>query len=148
MQLFQQRDLGNLQMWNDPLNAAIQLFDGCFLSQEHVGSGLQHRFFIVGSRVHREANHPDVRVLSLDPGGRFDAVEAGHIDIHDDHSRPKCVRHSHGFMAIRGFADDLNVGVRFQDRPQTLSHHGMIVDEKHCESLLNRGHQIAHRLLA
>ena len=62
-------------MLNDPLNAAIQLFDGCLLRQEHVGSGLQHRFFVVRSGVHREANYPDVRVLSLDPGSRFDAVE-------------------------------------------------------------------------
>ncbi len=80
--------------------------------------------------------------MSLDPGGRFDAVEPWHVDVHNDDGWPKNVSHFHRFLAVRGLPNDLNVGMRFQDGAQTLPHHGMVVDEQHGERLLSTGHQV------
>ena len=120
---------------NDALDAAIQVFDGRLFGQEHVRSSPEHSVSVVRSGIDRESDDPDARILSLDLRRRFDAIEAGHVDVHHDDSRLKLLNHGQSFLAVRRFPNDLNIVVSFQDRPQSLAHHGMIVHEYHRERL-------------
>jgi hypothetical protein len=44
----------------------------------------------------------------------------------------------HGFAAIARLADDLHVGLRFQNQPEAFAHHGVIVGQQNPQHVFNQ----------
>jgi hypothetical protein len=64
-----------------------------------------------------------------DSAGRFDAVDAGHPYVHDDHVWSGPVDHLDRAAAIRCLADDLDVLGLVEDDPEGGAHQFLVVDE-------------------
>ncbi len=60
---------------------------------------------------------------------RFDAALPRHLEIHEDDVGRVLLDQPHGFVAVDGLADDLDV-LLFEQRPQTCSKQVMVVDEQ------------------
>ena len=80
--------------------------------------------------VHGEDQQFGFRKLFPNPFGSFDAVHAGHCDIHDHDVRFQRERLFHGNLSIGGFPDDFQVGLLFQQASQTLTYDGMIIRQQ------------------
>src|SRR5262252_1711383 len=59
----------------------VELFTGLLLRHECRGAGLLHRFPEMRRIVDRHRNDDGLRMILLDPLGRFDAVHARHVDV-------------------------------------------------------------------
>jgi hypothetical protein len=68
--------------------------------------------------------------LNFNQPGRSNPVEVGHADVHHDDSRLELLYGRHSLFSIGGFAHDLNIWIRLQDRPQSLAYHGMIINDQ------------------
>jgi len=67
------------------------------------------------------------------PAGRFEPVEAGHHDVHDDDIGPFLADERKSHFAIGGFTGQRQVGVSPQDeRYQPTAIHLVIDDENPC----------------
>ncbi len=62
--------------------------------------------------------------------GRFDAVEIGHADVHDDHIGLQGFCQGDGFAAVVGFADDCEIGLLLDEETQAAANEFVVVGEK------------------
>ena len=86
--------------------------------------GCEHGVVVV---VHRHHEHVDVAAAVDDLAGRVDAVEAGHVDVHDDDVRLEGEGRVDSLIAGRCFPDDLGVGYGLQERAQAGPEEWMVV---------------------
>ena len=79
-----------------------------------------------------------------DAAGRVDAVEPGHVDVHDDDVRHERQRDLDGLLAGRSLADDLGVGNRLEQGTEAGPEERVIVGDEdpdrsaHAASLIHR----------
>lgn len=66
----------------------------------------------------------------MDGGRGRDPVHLGHRQIHEDDVRFQAARHLYGLPAIGRLAEQLEVGVDAEERPQPLADHLMIVGDE------------------
>jgi len=64
------------------------------------------------------------------PGGG-EPVDAGHLDVHQHDVRSGGPGDLDRLPAVRGLADDLQVGLGLQDQPEAGPHHLLVVREHH-----------------
>ena len=65
-----------------------------------------------------------------DAAGGLDAVEAGHLDVHQHDVRLHAAREPHGRGAVRGVADDLHVVLGVEQGPEPGPHQRLVVGEQ------------------
>ena len=63
--------------------------------------------------------------------GCFYAVEVRHADVHQDHVRIDRGRKLECLVAVRRFADELDIGTLVEDHPEPASDQGLVVDDEH-----------------
>ncbi len=68
-------------------------------------------------------------MLSNAPRG-VDAVERGHLQIHEHHVRLQLRRHRHRLLPVDGKARHGNVGLVPQDDGEPLAHDGLVVGDE------------------
>jgi hypothetical protein len=64
----------------------------------------------------------------------FQAVEAGHDLVHEDHIRKVLLSGSYGFAAVLGVPDDLNIRTLFQIAAEELAHDGVVVHHEDADA--------------
>jgi hypothetical protein len=57
----------------------------------------------------------------------FQSAHVGHGDVHDHDIGMPLSGESYGYPAVFGFAANLPIGTRLQDRAYSLTHHFMII---------------------
>ena len=80
------------------------------------------------------------RGLRDDPARRLDAVQLGHLDVHQHHVGLAPAREIDRRRPVPGLADDLDAGLRLEDRAEAGAHERLIVGDEHAD-----GHE-AHRI--
>jgi hypothetical protein len=60
---------------------------------------------------------------------RVEPIQLAHGDVHHHDLRPQLVRERDGFVPILRLADDREAFL-FEDRPQSIAHHLVIIDEQ------------------
>ena len=64
---------------------------------------------------------------------RRQPVHARHADVHQDDVGGAAAGERDRLDAVRGLADDLDVGLGLEDRAQPAAHHRLIVGEQHAD---------------
>ena len=70
-------------------------------------------------------------VVGDDPAGRLEPVEAGHLDVHQHDVGPSQAREIDRVAAVDRLADDLQVGLRLEDRAESRTHERLIVGDQY-----------------
>ena len=78
---------------------------------------------------HREDQHGSLRDAGPDPPGRFDPVDPGHPDVHEDHIGTQQLHLADRGLAVGGFAHHLEPVDGRQQRAQPPAHHRMVVGD-------------------
>ena len=65
-----------------------------------------------------------------------DSVHDGHLDVHADHVGRKLSRQLHRFLAVRGLADDLEVGLSLENHSKARANERLIVDQQYSDHAL------------
>ena len=102
------------------------------LEQEAARAGADGREDVLVEVEGREHHHARRRVaVALDEvGGRGDAVEAGHADVHEDDVRGRDAERLQRVAAVAGLAHDGHVGLGVDDEPEACAHERLVVDEE------------------
>src|SRR5689334_10564284 len=107
-----------------------QLAAAHVLEQESAGPGL-HRpideFVAVEDGQHED---PGRRGLSHDGPGSRQAVHARHADVHQDHIGFQGPGQLNGLAAGGRVGDDLDIALKFGDRPQAVAYQGLVVSDQ------------------
>src|SRR5690606_4345351 len=78
--------------------------------------------------------YDDARVLETghreDLTGGVETIQLRHTDVHQHDVRPCALHEVHRFAAVRSASDDLDVGLGVQQRAESLTHHGLIIDDR------------------
>ena len=101
------------------------------LAHECRGTGCSHGAVSGGGKVAREADNHRLRTGFPDALGRFNSVEMGKTDVHQDHIGLVFDGHCHSLLAVSGLTYDLNVFVFFKDVLKELARPWIIVDKQH-----------------
>jgi hypothetical protein len=104
---------------------------------------LKHELVIVEGRQHQDL---DIGPSLLDSRRRSDPVRAWHAEVHQDNQRLEFRRivfefdseKIFGFGSVARFADDVQIAVQFQKRPQTFTHKPLIIDKQNVDRLALR----------
>ena len=77
--------------------------------------------------------HRDRRARRVveDPAGRLQAVEAGHLDVHQHDVGPPPACEVHRVEAVDRLADHLDVRLRLEDRAEARAHERLVVGDQH-----------------
>ena len=81
--------------------------------------------------IHRQGNNPDMRHLPFNDPCGFHARHARHAHVHEDHVGQQLSGFFHGFAAILGFSDNLDVFFGLENSGQPLAHDTMIIRNQH-----------------
>ena len=79
--------------------------------------------------VHGQDDDADLGEFLDDPGGRFQSIEPGHHDVHQDDVRPVDFNLAQRRPAVAGFAHDFNSGKALHQGAESGSHEIMVVRE-------------------
>jgi hypothetical protein len=83
--------------------------------------------------VHREENHPDVRIVVLELRERVDAVEMRHGDVGDDDVRPQPLCGLHECSAV--FDDPNELELFLEQTLQPLRNQAMVIGKQDSRAL-------------
>ncbi len=70
-----------------------------------------------------------VASVAGDATGRLEPVHLRHPDVHEEDVRAFAAREVDRLDAVRGFADDLDVGRRTQQHREPAAHEGLVVGD-------------------
>ena len=105
------------------------------LEQEAAGSGAER---VVDVLVHVEGRqHHDLRLgraVGEEPARRLDAVELRHAHVHQHDVRREPLPFGDRLEPVRGFADDLDVLLRFEDHAEARAHECLVVDDQDAQA--------------
>ena len=81
-------------------------------------------------------------LVGQDAPRRLEAVELGHADVHQDDVGPQRAHLVDRLAAVRGLADDLDVGLGVEDHAEAGAHERLVVDEQDADHVrdLQRQH--------
>jgi hypothetical protein len=106
-----------------------QLVGGDVLEHEAAGAGAQRPVDVLVRVEGGQDQHPDVPVgRGQDPGGRLQAVQIGHADVHEDHVGTVPAGHLNRLEPGPGLGDDLDVVVDPQDHGEAPADQCLVVD--------------------
>ena len=94
------------------------------------GAGVEHGADELGVGVHGEGDDADFGVGFEDAACGLDAVEVGHVDIHNDDVGAEVPGEFDGVAAGGGFADDFEIGVGGEDGAEAVADEGVVVGEE------------------
>ena len=108
-----------------------QLFLRGVLEQEAAGASSEsfvHVFIEVEGRQHEHSR----RALTAihDPAGRLDAVHVRHADVHEHDIRIEFARQGDRLAAVRGLANDIDVGFGAEDDANAAAHERLVIREQ------------------
>ena len=100
---------------------------------EHVAqrAGLQHGEEVLLAVVHGERQHAGTGRALGDLGRRLHAAQVAHGDVHQHHVGLQARDLLDDLAAAAGLADDLNIGMTFQQQPDAGAHQRVIVSDQH-----------------
>lgn len=87
----------------------IEVGQKALFQDKTVGPALGCRSAVRLLVVSRENDDFYVGTPGLDPSGRLDAVQFGHVDVHEDHLRLELALEPESFLAVFSFADQAEV---------------------------------------
>jgi len=99
------------------------------------GSGPHHKVARVFRRHCRHADDHHVRIHPSNPGGRFNAIQPRHVDVHHHDSRLELCHGQHGLFTITRLADNFEMGIGGEDAPERLPHLLHVIDEEDADDL-------------
>jgi len=76
-----------------------------------------------------------VRIGLSNPGGRFNAIEPGHVDVHHNHRRLELCHGLKGLFAITGLADNFEMRIGGEESPERLPNLLHVIDEENADDL-------------
>jgi hypothetical protein len=85
-----------------------------------------------GERTDHDNRHG---IFSHDAPDCFDAVHAGHLDIHRHDVRFQSLDLLNRLLAVSGHTGNCDSGVAGQHRRQSFAHEGRVVDDQHLDGL-------------
>jgi hypothetical protein len=85
---------------------------------------------VADARVQREENDLGRWEVVAEHPSDLEAGHAGHRVVEDDQIRPELECLSGGFVAVRGLAHDLEVGVRVDERAEALAYSEVVVRDE------------------
>ena len=94
-----------------------------------MGAGTKGREDRLVILIHCQHEDRDVRAGGDDPPGGFDAVEARHIEVHEDDVWLECGSAGDHLLACRGLADDGHALDRREQRTQAIAERRVIVGQ-------------------
>src|SRR6266581_2912079 len=108
---------------------------------EHVtaGAGFQRLDHVVVGFEGGQHQDFDLRVLGDDAAGRLDAVEVGHLDVHQHDVRLRGEGDLDRVEAIDGFADDGDAVIAVEQSGQSRPEKRLVVRDHHPRGLDRRG---------
>ena len=83
--------------------------------------------------IYGQADDPYLGMILLDSPGGLDAVEFGHVHIHNHHIRRERPGMREGLLAIAGLSHHLDSDIAIKNAPQPLSDHGMVVHQENTD---------------
>jgi len=89
-----------------------------------------HLLLRIGGLIDRQTDDHDVRPICFDPPRRFNAVHAGHVDVHHHDIWTELLSECHGFDTVARFADHFQMIVGCDDAPHALPQHPVIVHQQ------------------
>ena len=96
-------------------------------------AGPQYFADVDGILVHAQREDAGPRSGFAHAPGRLNAVEFGHRDVHHNHIRREFGRGFQSLAAIGSLADNLHVGLRFENAAESLPHHAMVVGQDNAD---------------
>jgi hypothetical protein len=98
------------------------------LQQEPAGADLQRLEHVVVALEGGEDQHPGLVPGGCeDPPSGLQAVQSGHLDVHQHHGRTVATDRVDGLLAVLSLGDDLDVGFSLQNQPEPSADQGLVV---------------------
>ena len=82
------------------------------------------------ARVEREEDDLGLREVDAQHASDLEAGHPGHRVVEHDQIGMKLERFLRGLVPVSGFADDLEVGIRLDERPKALADSKMVVGDE------------------
>src|SRR5262245_19971057 len=76
-----------------------------------------------------------MRIRSSNPGGRLNTIEPGHVDVHHNDRGLQLCHRQHSLFAIRRLADNLEMGIGGENRPERLPNLLHVIHEEDSDDL-------------
>jgi hypothetical protein len=108
---------------------------GSGFEKEFVGAAPGRRVTIGRALRRGKHNHHRPRQGCLYSPGRFQAVDAGHIHVHDDHFGFHFLGFFYGFFTVLGFTNNRQISLGFQHPPDENTKFLIIISDKNPHSL-------------
>src|SRR6476646_2993145 len=111
------------------VDAANELLGLGVLQQIADGAGAQRLDDPLPVHERGQDDHLDAGSLGRDPAGRLDASDAGHREVHEHDVGSLLDAERDGCLAVADGADDLEIGMRTEQRHEPVSDDGVVVDD-------------------
>src|SRR2546422_395946 len=115
------------------LEGELELGDVGPLEKVARGAGAQGLRHVLLGGVHREDQHARAGRLFGDAGGRLEAVEARHRDVHDDHVGTVAAHEVERFAPVRRLRNHLDPADLAQHGADPLANQGVVLGEQHAQ---------------
>src|SRR4051812_25147281 len=126
-----------------PSHGRIKICENGFFENKTIGPAFGCRPPISLFFMHRQDNDLDVGAPSFDPARRFQAVQPGHGDVHEDNFRPELVIETQRLFAVFRLTDEVKVAFFFRQPSYGFTETGIIIYEqyiyRHDKSGINGG---------
>ena len=117
-------------MFEHRLQGAGQFFEGAILQKVARCArleGTHHKLFV---GMHGKYDDFGAREFGHNLAGGIDAVEIGHVQIHDDHAGLQPAGQLDGSPAVFGFGHHRHARLLFNQRTQAIAHDFVIVGQQ------------------
>src|SRR5205823_4361351 len=112
----------------------LQQFRGFdVLHHKTTGTGAERLEHILVHLERGQDQHPQPRQgsISHDSPSRFEAINAGHTDVHQHHVGSRLPSPADGLLAVGRLSDDLDIGGRTEKHLEPGAHERLIVGQQH-----------------
>jgi len=102
---------------------------------EHValGTGGHRLLEEVDAFLRRDHDHGAMRSAAGDQPGRLNAIQVGHVDVHQDDVRLELGGASNRLVTARGGADQVHIGLSLDEHRQRLADGDAVVNREHSD---------------
>ena len=118
----------------------------CILQYVPTGASAQRPEHVTPGLKCRQHQHLDIRVFVGDPAGGLDAIQAGHLQVHQYDIGPDQGGLFDRIHAIDGLANDLDQEILCEESCQARPEERMIVGDQQTSRRCQRTHGASHSL--
>src|ERR1051326_1700961 len=107
---------------------------GAILEQVSAGADPQNLGYSLLVAADRENAHVNLRVPFTGTADHLEAMQPGHVEIHDCDIRPERLDQVHSLAPVGRLADNRKVGFAAQNGSDSFAHDRMIVGKNNADS--------------